>query len=211
MALITGTVPSGGLTSSEDIYLEGAPTIYIQDYLADPLHNPDVDEFYWGLSGTPVFPAIELGCVTDVSLGEDLTMNDVLCDNIGVKDTLQQRNYIEFSFTIQSFFPFSILTEILKGGPISTDADEHMEKFGLGKIDNAQRWMVYAPKIYDEEGGDYIAIHLHKAKFVDAWEISMPFGSPWQATGILLRAFADTRRVSAQQFATVIRVDTSVI
>ena len=210
MTLTTGT-PDGNVTSSEDVYLEGAPTIYIQDYNADPLHNPDSDDFYWGMSGTTTYPAIEIGCLTDVSLGEDLTMNDVLCDNVGVKDTLQQRNYVEFSFTVQSFFPFSILTEILKGGAVITNAGEHTEKFGLGKIDNAQRWMVYAPKVYDEDAADYIAIHLHKAKFVDAWEIDMPFGSPWQATGILLRAFADTDKPSAQQFASIIRADTSVI
>ena len=210
MALVTGT-PGGSITTSEDIYLEGAPTIYIQDYNADPLNNPDTDDFYWGMSGTTTYPAIELGCITDVSLGEDVTMNDVLCDNVGVKDTLQQRNYVEFSFTIQSFFPFDILTEILQGGPVTDNAGENTQKFGLGKIDNAQRWMVYAPKVYDEDAPDYVMIHLHKAKFVDAWEISMPFGSPWQATGILLRGFADTTKPSAQQFATILRSDESVI
>ena len=210
MALVTGT-PGGNITSSEDIYMEGAPTLYIQDYNADPLHNPDSDGFYWGLSGTTTYPAIEIGCLTDVSLGEDLTMNDVLCDNVGVKDTLQQRNYVEFSFTVQSFFPFDVLTEILKGGEVTENAVEHTQKFGLGKIDNAQRWMVYAPKVYDEDAADFVVIHLHKAKFVDAWEIDMPFGSPWQATGILLRGFADTDKPSAQQFASVIRADTSVI
>ena len=210
MALVTGT-PGGNITSSEDIYMEGAPTLYIQDYNADPLHNPDSDGFYWGLSGTTTYPAIEIGCLTDVSLGEDLTMNDVLCDNVGVKDTLQQRNYVEFSFTVQSFFPFDVLTEILKGGEVTENAAEHTQKFGLGKIDNAQRWMVYAPKVYDEDAADFVVIHLHKAKFVDAWEIDMPFGSPWQATGILLRGFADTDKPSAQQFASVIRADTSVI
>jgi len=210
MTLVTGT-PSGSITTSEDIYLEGAPTIYIQDYRANPLNNPDTDAFYWGLSGTTTYPVIEIGCVTDVSLGEDLTMNDVLCDNVGVKDTLQQRNYVEFSFTVQSFFPFDVLTEILKGGPVTENAGEHTQKFGIGKIDQSQFWMVYAPKVYDEDAPDYVMIHLHKAKFVDAWEIDMPFGSPWQATGILLRGFADTGKPSAQQFATILRSDASVI
>ncbi|MBD3268439.1 hypothetical protein GF373_17365 [bacterium] len=209
MALITGT-PLGSVTSSEDIYLEGAPTLYIQDYNADPLKNPDSDNFYWGLSGTSSYPALEIGCLTDVSLSEDLTMNDVLCDNVGVKDTLMQRNYIDWTFTIQSFFPFATLTEVLKGGAVTENAAEHTQKFGLGKVDNNQFWMVYAPKVYDEDVGDYVAIHMHKAKFVDAWEITMPFGDSWEA-GITLRGFADTSKPSAQQFATVIRADTSVI
>jgi len=209
VSLVTGT-PLGSITSSEDLYLEGAPTIYVQDNSANPLKNPDTDNFYWGLSGTSTYPAIEIGCLTDVSLAEDLTMNDVLCDNVGVKDTLMQRNYLDWTFTVQSFFPFDVLTEILKGGAVTENASEHTQKFGLGKIDNNQFWMVYAPKVYDEGVGYYVAIHMHKAKFVDAWEISMPFGDSWEA-GITLRAFADTDKPSAQQFATVIRADPSVI
>ena len=44
-SLVTGT-PIGSLTVQEDIYLEGAPTIFVQDYNADPLFNPDADGFY---------------------------------------------------------------------------------------------------------------------------------------------------------------------
>lgn len=210
MSLVTGT-PLGSLTESEDIYLESAPSIFFQDYEADPLNNPDSDNFYWGLSGTATYPVYEIGCPTDVSLSEDLTMNDVLCDNVGVKDTLQQRNFIELTLTVQSFFPLEILTEILKGGAVTEDAAAHVSKFGLGKIDNSQRWMVWCPKVYNEDVGDYVAIHLHKAKFVDAFSIDMPFGSPWQVSGVLLRAFADTGKPSASQFGTFLRSDASVI
>lgn len=56
-ALVTGT-PIGNLESAEDIYLEGAPTIYFQDATASPLSNPDSDGFYWGLSGTTTFPVL---------------------------------------------------------------------------------------------------------------------------------------------------------
>jgi len=210
VALVTGT-PLGSTTSSEDIYLEGAPNIYIQDEEANPLNNPDSDGFYWGLSGTATHPALEIGCPTDVSLSEDLTMNDVLCDNVGVKDTVMQRNYIEFTFTLLSFFPFEILTEVLKGGSVTEDAGAHVRKFGLGKIDNQQFWHVYAPKVYDEDVGDYVLIHLHKAKFVDAFTIDMPFGDNWSASGIVLRAFADTDKDSDQQFGVFLRSDASVI
>lgn len=208
--LMTGT-PLGSTTSSEDIYLDGAPTIYVQDNEADPLKSPDSDGFYWGMSGTSSYPAIEIGCISDVSLGEDLSMSDVLCDNVGVKDTVMSRNYVEFTFTVMSLFPFDVLTEILKGGEVTENATEHTQKFGLGTIDNQQFWMVYAPKVYDEDVGDYVAIHMHKSKFVDSFEIDMPFGDQWSVGGITLRAFADTDKPTAQQFATVIRADASVI
>lgn len=210
MALATGT-PVGNVDVQEDIYLEGAPTIYFQDATATPLRNPDSDGFYWGMSGTATYPAYELGCVMDVSLTENITMNDILCDNVGVKDTVQQRNYIEFSFTIQSFLPFTVLRHLVKGGAVTQNASEHTEKFGLGKINNNLRYMVYAPKVYDEDVGDYILIHIHRAKFVDAFTLNMPFGSQWQLTGIKLRAYADTTKPSAQQFATVVRLDPSVL
>lgn len=210
MALATGT-PVGNVEVQEDIYLEGAPTIYFQDATATPLRNPDSDGFYWGMSGTATYPAYELGCVMDVSLTENITMNDILCDNVGVKDTVQQRNYIEFSFTIQSFLPFTVLRHLVKGGAVTQNASEHTEKFGLGKINNNLRYMVYAPKVYDEDVGDYILIHIHRAKFVDAFTLNMPFGSQWQLTGIKLRAYADTTKPSAQQFATVVRLDPSVL
>jgi hypothetical protein len=112
---------------------------------------------------------------------------------------------------VQSFFPLEILTEILKGGAVTEDAAAHVSKFGFGKIDNSQRWMVWCPKVYNEDVGDYVAIHLHKAKFVDAFSIDMPFGSPWQVSGVMLRAFADTGKPSASQFGTFLRSDASVI
>ena len=207
MALVTGSASNP--TLQEEIYLEGAPTIYIQDYDADPLYNPDSDGFYWGMTGTISYPAYEIGCITDVSFTENLTMNDVLCDNVGVKDTVQQRNYVELVFSIQSFFPLSTLRHLLNFGAVTETAPT--EKFGMGKINNSQYWMVYAPKVYDEDVGDYVAMHFARAKFVDAWTINMTFGTPWQATGLRLRAFVDSTKPAAQQFGVFIRADASVI
>lgn len=208
MALVTGT-PLGNITTQEDIYLEGAPTIFIQDYNATPLKNPDADGFYWGLSGTSTYPVYEIGCVTDVSLTENLTINDVLCDNVGIKDTVQQRNYLEFSFTIQSFFPLPVLRLLMKSSAVTETAPT--EKFGLGKINNNQFFHVYAPKVYDEDVGDYVVIHLHKAKLVEAFTLNMPFGDNWELAGLRLRAFADTTYSTAQQFGVFVRADQSVI
>jgi len=208
MALVTGT-PAGTLETQEDIYLEGAPTVYIQDWRAGEWYAPDADGFYWQLTGTSTYNVYEIGCVTDVSLTENLTMNEVLCDNVGVKDTVQQRNYFEFNLSIQSFFPFQVLRHLLGFGVVTETAPT--QKMGMGKINNNQYWHVYAPKVYDEDVGDYVAFHLHKCKLVDAWTINMTFGSPWQATGLKLRAFVDSTKPAAQQFGVMIRSDASVI
>ena len=210
MALITGT-PLGTIQASEDLYLEGAPYIYYQRNSATPLWNPDTDGFYWGLSGTTAFPVYELGCIVGVSLSENLTMNDVLCDNVGVKSTIQQRNYLEFTFTLQQFFPLQTLSPIMKGGPVTNNTVQHTQKFGLGVIDQNKFWMVYCPKVYDNDVGDFIVIHIHKAQFVDAWTLNLPLGTPWQLTNVKLRGFADTRYPSTSQFATIVRSDLSVV
>ena len=212
MALITGSAfganaagtASGAYFAQEELYIEGAPTIFFQDYDAGPMYETP----YWQISGTPTYPVYEVGCVTDVSLTEDLTINDVLCDNVGVKSTIQQRNYMEFNFTIQSFFPLSVLTKILNGGTV-TEATP-IEWFAFEQIDNTVYWQVWCPKVYDTSVGDYVGIQLHKAQFVDAFTIDMTFGQPWKATGLKLRAFIDTAK-TPNQFATVIRSDVSVI
>ena len=208
MALVTGT-PIGTIVAQEDIYLEGAPTIYIQQYEATPLYNPDADGFYWGMSGSATYNVYEIGCPVDVSLTEGLTINDVLCDTVGVKDTVQQRNYIEFAFSIRSVLPLSVLRVLLNFGTVVETAPT--EKMPMGKINNNLKWHLYAPKVYDEDVGDYVWIWLNKAKFVDAFTIPMTFGSPWQANGLKLRAYADTTKPAAQQFGMWGRADASVI
>jgi hypothetical protein len=208
MALVTGT-PEGTITTQEDIYLESAPNIYFQDYDAGAYFAPDSDGFYWQLSGTATYPVYEIGCPTDVSITEDLTINDVLCDNVGVKDTSQQRNYVQFEFTIQSFFPYDVLRHILRGGAVTETAPT--QKFGIGKINNNQFWQVYAPKVYDEDNADYIWIYLAKAKFVESPTVTMPFGDNWEISGIRLRAYADTTKPAAQSFGMWGRADASVI
>lgn len=209
MALVTGS-PLGNISTSEDLNISIAPFIYIQDNDADPLWNPDGDTFYFGLSGTSTYPAYEIGCVRDVNLTESLALNDVRCDNIGIKDTVQEREYLEFNFTITSLFPLSTLTRILSGSTATVNAGIE-EKFGIGTLDNNQRWMVWAPLVYDTTTGDWLAIHLHKAKFVDPWTWNFPFGEESNITNLKLRAFADTALPAAQQFATVVRHDPSAL
>jgi hypothetical protein len=210
MALVTGT-PLGNLDLQEDIFLEGAPTIYFQDATATPYYNPDADGFYWQLSGTATYPVFEIGCPTDVTFTENLTMNDVLCDNVGLKAVVQQRNYFEFSFSILSFFPLQVLTNLLGGGTVVENTTTHVQKMPLGKINNDQFWHLYAPKVYNENVGDYVWIYMHKTQFIDAFSIAMTLGTPWKATGLKMRAFVDSTKPAAQQFGMFGRSDLSVI
>lgn len=207
MALTTGT-PLGTITSQEDLYVEGAPYIYFQNSTAAPLFNPDAQGYYYGLSGTATYPVYSLGCVQDVSLRESLTMNDVRCDTVGNTATIMRRDYVEFVLTIVSLFPLSVLRHTMKlsAPTLSTN----MEEVGIGSVNNNLRYMVYAPKVYDEDTGDLLIFHLHKAQFVDAWELNMRAGEPWSFQ-VLLRAYADTTKPDTQKFGVIVRVDESAL
>ncbi len=207
MSLITGT-PLGNVDSQEELYLEGSPYIYIQDNSANPLNNPDGDGYYWGMSGTAAYPAYALGCVSDVSLTEDVTVNAIRCDTIGDKDALQRRNYVDFVFTLSTMFPLTTIRHLL--GLSTPTVGGGLEKVGIGSISNTRYYMVYAPKVYDEDTGDYLLFHLHRAKPVDAWTIGMG-ADGWKITGLKLRAFADDTKPSTQKFGVIVRADPSAI
>jgi hypothetical protein len=57
-----------------------------------------------------------------------------------VKDTVQQRNYVEFSFTIQSFLPLAVLRHLLKFGAVTEVAP--VEFMPIGKINNNLRYQL---------------------------------------------------------------------
>lgn len=210
MALVTGT-PLGTITTQEGLFVDSAPSIYLQNSLATPLKNPDANGFYWNLSGTATYPVLEIGCPYDLSFTENIVMNEVLCDTVGLQATIQQRNYMEFTFSIRSMFPTSVLTVLMKGGTDTVNAGTHTSQFGFGPINNSLFWHVYTPRVYDDSVGDYVWLYFHKAQFVDAWSLGMAFGTPWQLTGIKLRAVADSTKPSAQLFGSFGRSDASVI
>lgn len=208
MALTTGT-PYGTVVSQEELYIEGAPYLYIQDNAANPFNNPDAQGFYWGLSGTSTYPVSLLGCLVDVSLTEGVTMNDVRCDAVGSKDTIQRRDYVEFNLTIQSLFPLSVLAKLMNLSTASVGSG--YEKVGIGSINNNKKYHVYAPKVYDPDAGDYLIFYLHKAKFVDAWTLEFRQGEAWQMTGVKLRAYADDTKPDTQLFGMIARFDASAL
>lgn len=209
MALITGS-PVGNVSSQDEIYIEGAPNIWIQDATANPLFNPDASGLYWGMSGTTTYPAIGIGCISDVSLTEGLTMNAIVCDTDGQRGMIQRRDYLELNVTISTLFPLTSLRHILNlSTPIVGLTD--IEKVGIGQINNNRYYMVYAPRVYDPDTGDYVLFHFHRAQFVDAWSISMTGGEAWKVTGLKLRAFSDSSKPASSSFGTIVRADPSAI
>lgn len=207
--LVTGS-PLGTINAQEEIYLNSAPYLYFQDATAAPLWNPDGDGFYWNLSGTATYPVYRVGCIQDVSLSEGLTINQVRCDSVGDKDTVQRRDYIEYSFSFTSLFPLSALRHMLKLGSAPTVITD-WEKQGIGAINNNQFYHFYTPMVYDEENGDFVAVHLHRAKFVEAFTVNMRSGEPWMVEGIRIRAYADETKPAAQKFGTLLRFDRSAL
>lgn len=208
MALATGT-PLGTITSQEETYIEGAPYIYFQDNRANPLFNPDAQTYYYGLSGTSTYPVINLGCIQDVQLTEGVTMNDVRCDTIGVKDTIQKRDYVEFNLKILSQLPLTVLRHVMGLSTPSTGSG--YETVGIGRIDNSQRYMVYAPAVYNQSAAGWLLFHLHRAKFVDAWTLDMKYGASWELTGLKIRAYADDSKPANQTFGVIKRVDLAAL
>ena len=208
MGLSTGT-PLGNVDSQEEIYLEGAPYIYFQDYNANPLNNPDSEGYYWNMSGTSTYPAFALGCVQDVSLTEGVTMNAIRCDTIGDKGMIQRRDYVEFNVTILSLFPVTTLRHMLNLSIPTVGSG--FEKAGIGGINNNRFYMVYCPKVYDADTGDYVVFHAHRAQFVDAWTINMKSGEPWTVSGLKVRAYADETKPEAQKFGVFLRFDASAL
>ena len=209
MSLPTGT-PVGNILTQNEIIVEGAPVIYFQDATANPLKNPDADGFYWGLSGTSTYPVYQLGCYIDVALSEDVTVNALRCDTVGDKAAIQKRNYLELTVTLKHLFPLTFLSKVGNFGD-TVVSGTGTEKVGIGKINNNQFWHVYLPQVYDTDAGDYVAFHLHRVQFVDAWTINMPSGDAWNMTGVKIRAYADDTKSNDMLFATVIRADASAL
>lgn len=208
MPLVTGT-PEGNVIAQDEIYIEGAPYVYYQDYAADYLLNPDGDGYYYGLSGTSVYPVYELACYEDVALADDVTVNSVRCDKVGDKAVIQKRNHLVFTLALSSLFPLTTTSPIIRGSTPTSSTP--FEKMGIGPINNNAFYHVYLPKVYDEAAFDYVSITIHKAQFVDAWTIAMVSGDKWMLGGIAIWGLVDDTMPAGQEYATIIRYDPSAI
>jgi hypothetical protein len=211
MTLGTGTaVPTGGITVGEDIYPEGGPRVFFQSYEDCPEANePDSDGFYWGLSGTTACPVYEVTCYEAISLVDTVTRNPVTCDALGTVDEIQRRDSMELQFTIKSLFPFSQLVSMLRGSGYTLNATEEAEKFGVGEVPN-ELFHVFFSRIYDSEAGDYYSFTGHRARFVEASPLNMPYADVHNIA-VVMKLFADRTKPPGQYFGTFVRYDPSVL
>jgi hypothetical protein len=203
MPLVTGT-PVGNIVSQEELYLEGSPYLYLQDYRATPYRHPDANGYYYGLSGTSTYPVYSLGCIQNTKMTEDVTLNMIRCDTVGDKEALQRRNYIEMEFELNSQMPLSV-SKILMNFFDSTTVSG-AEFVGMSKINNNIHWMLYAPKVYDEVAGYWILMHLAKCKIVGNWTWDLNING-WKLTGIKVRALIDETKPANQMFGVLARFD----
>jgi hypothetical protein len=203
---VTGSPIGNGITQ-ENTFIEGASNIYVPDYRATPLFNPDAQGYYWQMSGTVSYPYVEIGCVQNVKVMDNLTMNDVRCDTIGVVDTIQKRNYVQFELEILTLFPLKALRHFLKIEAPTVGTG--YEKSGINQINQTQLYHVYSPKVYDEANANWLFFWLNRAKFVDAWTINENYGDAWKLTGLKIRGFADSTRPANQLFGMIARFDSS--
>ena len=214
MALVTGT-PEGLILTQDDLYIDVAPNFYFQPIdLGDgqgsssPLNNPDSDDFYWGLSGTVARPVYQAGCYDSFQWASNIEMNDIRCDTVGNKGTIQKMANLDVTFNLKTLLPLAQLRHMLRWGAVTESGG--VEKVGVGQPNNQVYYRVYFPAVYDEANGDYVAITMHRCQFVDSWQMSFTYGQQ-SMVGITCRGFADDSKPADQLYATVIRADPSAL
>lgn len=207
----TGTAtPVGPILTSESIYLEGGPTIWMQDWLATYEHNPDGDGAYWGLSGTAAANVAEVGCYDDLQLRDARSETQVKCAAAGIVAVMQRRDNFELAFTLKGLLPLSQLQPFLGGGTVVHNAVEESEKMPLGTLPQNTFYHVYMSRVYDETTGDFVAFAFHKVQVVEATPLAMPYGDAWSLQ-VRMMIMADTAKPAAHRFGEIIRYDPSVL
>lgn len=207
MPLVTGS-PVGNVVSQSEIYLEGSPYLYIQDYRATPLNHPDANGYYWNLSGTTTYPIYSLGCIQDTKLTEDVTLNMIRCDTVGDKAAIQRRNFLTVEFQLNSMLPLSV-TKVLMNMFDSTTVTGK-EFVGISKVNNNIYWQLYAPKVYDEVAGYWIMAHFHRCQITGnfTWDMNI---NGHKLTGIKVTALIDETKPSNQLFGVLGNFNTSTL
>jgi len=208
----SGTVdPIGPEIAYEDLYIEGGPDIYFQDFEADEQNNPDGDTMYWGLSGTATYPIYNVGCYDDMSISENREETAVTCASLGEVARMQRRSSLEVTLTLKSLLPLEVLNHLISGGgAVVHNVAEETEKMGIGSLPQNQYFHVYMARVYDETIGDWISITYHKVQFGSATPLQTPYAAPW-TYGIRMLVLADASMPRAQRFATWIRWDPSAL
>lgn len=199
--------PTGTINSPEDLYVEGGADLWFGGVSK---YSPDPNGYYWGITGTAEKPVYSVGCYENLQMQDNLTVNDIRCDTIGVVGSITRRNFVELTFDLKQIFPLSELKELLRwSSALSVPADD-VEYAGIGEIDQNDRHKVYFSKVYDETAGDWVSVTGHRVQFEWNGAIQFRYGNPWMV-GIRARLYADSTMPSAQRFATVVRYDPSAI
>lgn len=205
MPTSTEYAPTGTTILQEDIFIEGAPDLWVGGVLK---YAPDVNGFYWGITGTPALPVRKIGCYENFRITDNLTINDIRCDTIGVVGNITRRNFVEGSFDLKSFFPLSTLKVLLRLS--SSLAIPDAEFAGIGEINQQDYTLIYFSKIYDTDAGDWISVTGHRCQFQWDGDMQFKYGEPWMV-GVKFRMYANQLLPSSQRFATMTRFDPSAL
>ena len=209
MALVTGT-PDGLVITQDEIYVDAAPPVFFQEIgpSVGLLHNPGPDGFYHGLSGTTNYPVFQMGCIEGYSIASNIEINDIRCDTVGNKGTIQKMSHLDLTFTLKTLFPLTTVRHIMRGGPVTTT--DGVEKMGIGQPNNQRYFYVYAPTVYDNETGDFFSITGFRCQFVEQWTLAQTYGQQ-ASMDVTIRMFADETKPADQLYASIFRADPSAV
>jgi hypothetical protein len=196
MTIVTGS-PLGNILTQQETYLVGAPYLYLQDYRGGTLNHPDTNGYYWNLSGSSTYPVYQLGCIQDVKLTEDVTLNMVRCDTVGDKAALQRRNFLTVEFSLISLLPLSVTAVLMNMFNSTTVSGK--EFVGISKINNNVFYQLYAPNVYDDVAGSWIMMHLARCQITGnfTWDMAL---NGHKLTGIKVAALIDETKPANQLF-----------
>lgn len=207
MATSTEFEPTGTINVGEDVFVEGGPDLWFGGVKK---HSPDANGFFWGITGTAGTPVFKVGCYENFQLADNLTINDVQCDNVGIKGETVRRNFLEATFDLQVLFPLTQLDLMLRLGSSLLDATADTEYASIGEVVQDVFHNVFFSRIYDAATGDWVSVTGHRCSFRWNAPLQTRYGEKWMV-GVAIKFFADENLPAAQRFATMVRWDPSAL
>lgn len=202
----TDSTPTGTINVAEDVFIEGGPDLWFGGVLK---YDPDDNNYYWGITGTPATPAFQIGCYQNFQLSDDLTVNEVRCDTVGVKQDITRRNFLEATFDLQALLPLSELRHLLRLSSALAVPGDNVEYVGIGEVNQQDIHLVYFSRVYDPDTGDWVSVTGTRCQFRWTGPLQLRYGEPWMV-GVTVRFYANEDLPTDQRFATMVRYDPSV-
>lgn len=197
--------PTGTIDANDDIFIEGGPDLWLGGVLK---YAPDINGYYWGIDGIPSNPVFKLGCYENFQLQDNVTVNEIRCDTLGVVGSIVRRNYLEATFDVQQILPLSQLKNLLRWSSSLAVADA--EYAGIGEVNQQDYLPVYLSRIYDPDAGDWVSFTGTRCQFQWDKAMQLRYGQPWMV-GVKIRFYANKNLPSTQRFVTVVRWDPSAL